>query len=177
MSGDCLKVACAWVLSVASWMTPQPIHSSGYLVNYGSRELIEDQATYRHYDLSLYPDRCGISLISPVHLGQVVWVRVRGGRWHGPCLSVDSMAQRDAYRGIYLNHEIAELPRWLATKLGFENGAQGELWIGLCPPPLNGWGEAEIYEPPLSFYQGERRPLFWPFAPQQRPGTCRGNIQ
>ena len=152
-------------------MTPQPPLSAGLLVNYGSQQLVEDQAWYRGYDLSVYRRRCGIAAMSPVHLGRVAWVRVDGGTWFGPCGVVDTVAQGHFNRAVFSLGEVAEIPRWLAERLGFKNGAQGQVFFGRCPP--TGDWPASRYRPPLRLSQpGETRPSFWPHAPQQMPGPC-----
>lgn len=158
------------LISVSTWLTPQPSSSIGLLVNYGSQQLIEDQAWYRGYDLEGYWERCGIASISPAHLGQVAWVRT-DGEWLGPCLVVDVMARHHFYRGVYWIGEVAEVPRWVASKLRFENGVQGEVWFGRCPPEA-GTVAGEEYRPPLLWDWGDTQPIFWPFPPQQLPGIC-----
>lgn len=176
MSGECLLVGCAWLISVTTWTTPQPRLSAGLLVNYGSSQLIEDQAWFRGYDLGPYRERCGLASISPAHLGSIAWVWTPGHAPYGPCLVVDVMARHHAYRGIYLLGEVAEVPRPLARRLGFENGAQGFVWFGACPPPA--WAEPQAYRPLLQFdHGGERHPQFWPYPEQERPGHCTSQIR
>lgn len=165
-------IAC-FLLSVTSWMTPQPKYSMGLLVNYGDRSYLEGNAQYRHYDLSPYHNRCGIASISPAHLGQIAWLRTETTKWYGPCLVVDVMARHHACQGIYNKHEIAEIPRDIANWFGFENGAGGYVYFDRCPPPTDDWLIPRRYRPPLKFDDGsERHPLFWPYPDQQMPVPC-----
>lgn len=158
------------LIAVSVWLTPQPAFSRGLLVNYGSQQTVEDLAWFHGYDLAPYPDRCGLASISPAHLGQIAWVRTDGG-WAGPCLVVDVMARHHFFTGVYVNREVAEVPRWLAARLGFENGAQGEVWFGRCAPQI-GALEARAYAPPLVYDRGDTQPLFWPYPAQEFPSEC-----
>ena len=165
-----MTTTLSWLIAVSTWLTPQPQLSQGLLVNYGSQYVVERVARYHGYDLSPYSQRCGIASISPVHLGQVAWIKVGQLDWFGPCLVIDVMARKDAYVGIYINHEIAEIPRWLASWFGFTNGAQGLVWFGACPPMDDSM--AQPYQPVLEWDRGDRQPNFWPYPAQQLPTHC-----
>lgn len=160
------------LVSIGTWSAPQPTHSYGLIVVYGSQALVEANADFRGYDLSHYPNRCGFSAISPAELGKIGWFRVGNSGWLGPCISTDAVARADAYGSIYERQEVAEVPRWLANRLGFEYGAWGEVYFGLCPP-LYEWSIPQAYAPPLVVdhppYEGHRS--FYPYPPQQRPVT------
>lgn len=160
----------AILVSISTWVAPEPVHSWGKIYNYGGRSVIEATAEFRGYDLSLYPERCGLSAISPAHLGQLAWVRVEHSGWIGPCLVVDAVARSDAYGLIYERHEIAEVPRWLANRLGFEYGAWGEVYFGLCPPVYE-WSVPQAYAPPLVVDTPPYEPYrsWYPYPEQQRP--------
>lgn len=162
-----------FLISVSTWLTPQPQLSVGYLVNYGDQSVVEGMAWWRDYDLAPYYRRCGIAAMSPVHIGRIAWVRVEGGPWNGPCLVLDVVAQHDYARAVYDLGEIAEVPRWLAHRLGFENGLEGQVWFGVCPPPTEDWTIARPYAPRLRWSEpGERRPHFDRYKAQELPGHC-----
>lgn len=171
---DLCQLAIACILSVASWVTPQPLYSSGLLVTYGNQNLVEANAAVRGYDLGIIPGRCGLSAIAPVHLGELAWVRVEGGAWQGPCTVIDAAARIHALDSIYSRHEIAEVSRSTAAALGFEYGAQGYLWLGPCPPPAESlMMMPEPYAPPLILdRRGESNPHFDPYPLQQIPVNC-----
>lgn len=151
-----------------------PIHSEGLIVAYGSDSLMADQFAYRGYIQDVYWKGCGVAAMSPSMLGRIAWIGA-DGLWVGPCLVVDVVAQHHAYRAVFLLKEIVEVSDVVRKRIGFLNGKVGEVWFGACPPP-EGWGESKSYIPPLMFYQGERRPSFNRFAPQEMPRACRGNI-
>jgi len=163
----------ATLVAVTTWLTPQPQWSMGLLVNYGAQQTVEDQAWFRGYDLRPYRQRCGISAMSPAHLGRIAWVRVSDRPWFGPCLVLDTSARHHFWRNVYVNGEVAEVPRWLARRLGFETGVQGQVWFGACPPPTEDWETPRIYRPPLVFdWSGERHPIWRQYPRQQRPQQC-----
>jgi len=147
-----------------------PTHAEGLLVAYGSQGLVEANAEYRGYDLSPYWQRCGVATMSPADLGKIIWLKVDGGEWLGPCLAVDVAAQVDFDRIVYKMHEVAEVPFWMAEMMGFENGGWGQVYIGDCSP---GDGSvAQTYAPLKTEWQGEARPLFWPYPTQELPRDC-----
>lgn len=147
-----------------------PQHSVGLLVNYGDQSYIEGNAEYRGYDLSHYPRRCGVASVTPSLLGKIVWVRTEHTQWYGPCLVVDVMARHHFYDGVYIKHEIMELPRWLCSRLGFQNGEVGYVWVGQRPPSPVDRRTAREYQPKLMFDGGrEKHPIFWPYPQQQYP--------
>jgi len=160
----------AILVSISTWAAPQPVHSYGDIYNYGGQSVIEATAAFRGYTLDGYLG--GISAISPAHLGQVAWVRVGNSGWVGPLTVVDAVARSDAYGSIYERQEIAEVPRWLAHRLGFEYGAAGELYLGLCPPVYE-WSVPAPYAPPLVVDHPPYEPhrSWYPYPPQQRPVT------
>ena len=165
-----MATTLSWLIAVSTWLTPQPQLSQGLLVNYGSQQTVEDQAWFHGYNLTPYLRRCGISSISPVHLGTIAWVKVGRARWFGPCLVVDSSARHNAYKLIYINHEVAEIPRWLASWFGFKNGAIGLVYFGACPPMDDSM--AQPYQPVLEWDHGDRQPLFWPYPKPELPVMC-----
>lgn len=169
----CTAVLC--IISNFTWGYPQPVYSSGLLVTYGSQSLVEANADYRSYDLSVYPDRCGLSGISPAGLGRIAYVRTAGSDWIGPCLVVDAVGKVDAYGSIYDRHEIAEVSRSVAEELGFQYGSEGFIWFGLCPPnPDSLWPQPQPYSPPLVWDTGEPdgHRSWGPYPSQQIPIDC-----
>lgn len=159
------------IVAVSTWLTQMPPHSQGLLVTYGSQHLIEVNAQYRGYDLSYYKNRCGVSAISPSDIGKVVWLRVEGQDWYGPCLTVDAGARRHFYHLVYVNHEIAEVPVWMAERFKFPHGSsrQGEVFRGLCPPHSE--SIPEDYAPPLLWDEYGPNPYF-KIPDQQIPVDC-----
>lgn len=171
----CLPIFLNCLLSLALWAQAPPAYSEGLLVVYGGNLLIESNALYHGYDLGPYPDRCGLSGISPSSLGKIAWVRLDGSDWVGPCLVVDAVAQVDAYASIYERHEVAEVSRDTAAALGFEYGQWGYVFWGSCPPPADSLHYSAMpYAPELTPYQepytGPRS--FAPYANQQMPVSC-----
>lgn len=168
-----LDILLPAILAVLSWAEPQPIYSEGLIVIYGNQQLVQANAHWRGYDLSSNPKDCGLSAISPVHLGQLAWVSADGGRWLGPCTVVDAVSRKDAYASIFLRHEVAEVSRSIARELGFTNGGQwGYIFFGPCPPTAH--LEPELYVPRLAWdhppYQ--KTPSYFPYPLQQWPIDC-----
>lgn len=156
------------LVSMTTWLTPSPQHSQGLLVAYGNQLLVEANADYRDIDLSPYWNRCGISAISPRDLAKIVWVKA-DDKWLGPCIFIDAGARHHFYNLVYVNHEIAEIPFWMADMMGFENGEWGEIFIGLCPPTDDSL--AVEYQPFLKF--DDSGYLLWREWPrQQMPVQC-----
>ena len=161
----------AIIVALSTWLAPHPAHMQGRFVYYGSQRLIEANASYRGYDLSHYPERCGLSAIGPDGLGKIYWIRVPGGKWHGPCLAVDVVAQRDFYLSVYDRQEIAELGAVQREWLGFRATTWGEVHIGLCPPDES--STAQWYAPDMKIQRAYRpEPALWPFPAQQMPVNC-----
>lgn len=164
-----------FLVAVSTWLTASPQHAEGLLVYYGSDRLARSNAEYRGYDITLYKDNCGLSVISPSDLGKIVWVKIYTGEsyyWYGPCLGVDVAARRDFHRIVYRNQEVAEISRTLRDKLNFTHGKWGEIYIGLCPP-LPGQSIPRRYIPPLHFdYSGEMRNPYIRWPKQQSPASC-----
>jgi len=160
------------MVSVETWLMPSPAHAEGLLVRYGPQWLVESVAEYRGYDLSPYPDRCGLSLISPSDLGKIVWVRQADGTHYGPCLAVDVAARQHFAWIVYNNREVAEVPNHISTMMGFKNGQWGEIYIGVCPPPAD--SIPAYYQPPLVLDPDPQSitPSMWPYPEQQLPGEC-----
>lgn len=169
-----LDILAGFILAVASWIVPQPVHSVGLLVTYGGQDLVQANADWHGYDLAPYPGRCGLSGISPAMLGRIAWVRT-DGRWIGPCLVLDVVARSDAYESIYLRQEVAEVSRATAAQLGFVYGAPGEVWFGVCPPKDDA-EPASAYRPPLAFDRApfDQTPSFYPYPAQQLPHSDCG---
>jgi hypothetical protein len=163
------------ILSVWSWSQPQPTYSQGRLFNYGdkNRVTIEANARFHGYTLAPYPNRCGMASISPAMLGRIAWVRTPGHNWI-ECLVVDVDGRDDAYRAIYRDHEIAEVPDWMASQLGFSHGADGYVFFGVCPPRSE---TPQFYAPPLVLDTvGEVTPSFFPYSKQEKPVDCKIGI-
>jgi len=151
------------------WLQPFPNYVYGNIVNYGNQYLVEVNAQYRNYDLSLYPNRCGVSLMSPSDLGKSVWIKLPSGIWI-QCVSIDAGAWIDYYDLIYLKEEIVEVPNWV-LKLFTDNCCitQGEIYIGLCPPENNLYPIK--YNPKLELSNTYERPYF-EWNKQQIPTKC-----
>lgn len=152
-------------------MTAAPHHSKGLLVLYGNDSLAKANAEYRNYDITNFHQDCGVALMSPADLGKIVWIRLPDGSYYGPCLSIDTGARHDFYDLIYVKHEIAEVTETLAKRLRFPHGssAQGEIYIGQCPPPA--WSEPREYQPKLVF-SNEPTP-YREWNKQQHPIECK----
>ena len=161
----------ALVVAIWVWLTPSPRHAQGLLVRYGPQWLVEQVAEYRGYDLSPYSDRCGVSLISPSDLGRVVWIKQADGSWYGPCLAMDAAAREHFAWIVYNNWEVAEVPNFLAEKMGFCCGQMGEIFIGICPPVDS---TPEFYRPPKIWETdpGTVTPSMYPYPAQVFPGEC-----
>lgn len=158
------------LVSVATWLSPMPVHAHGLIVSYGSNRLMHDQFWVRGYTREGYAG--GLAAASPSMLGRVAWVRTHGA-WVGPLLVVDVMARHDFYRGVYVNGEIAEVSDEVRLRLGIVNGAIGEVYFGLCPPPPDRNYVGIPYTPPLTWDMGnDRQPLFWPYPAQEWPIAC-----
>jgi len=177
MHNDIVYFLISAILSIASWSTPQPKLSTGLLVVYGNQRLVEANADWHGYNLSLIPDRCGFSAISPAHLGQLAYFSVDGEHWIGPCQDDDAVSRGDAYDSIYGRHEIAEIRRSDALKLGFEYGHQGYIYFSPCPP--RSIVLARPYAPPLSFDYPpyDYTPSFYPYPEQQKVVRCNFSLR
>src|SRR3990167_5316997 len=160
------------LVTIAVWLMPSPQHAEGLLVRYGPQWLVEAVAEYRGYDLSPYPDRCGLSLISPSDLGKIVWVRQLDGSWYGPCLAMDVAARKDFAWIVYYAQEVAEVPNSISEKMGFANGQWGEVYIGDCPPSSD--SVPQVYRPPYELDKDPNSvtPSMWPYPAQQYPVNC-----
>lgn len=160
------------IVSLATWLSPMPIHSQGLLVRYGNQSLVEANATYHEVDLSPYWNRCGLSAISPSDMFKVVWVRnPTTGEWLGPCVFIDAANRKHFETIVYTNHEVAEIPFWLADILGAEFGQWGEVSVSLCPPTDD--SIAVRYSPQLRRDSGGS--LGWRYWPKQElPVACDG---
>lgn len=165
----------ALLISVATWATPEPQHSAGLLVIYGSDRLVAANADWHGYTLDGYAG--GLASISPAHLGRIAWIRRAGLPWIGPLLVVDVTARHD-FPGALARREIAEITYADAHTLGFDNGGQdGYVWWGVCPPA--DLPPAEPYAPPLvwDFAPYEHTPSWAPYAAQQRPVDCAARME
>lgn len=165
-----------WLLvlvSVMTWLTPAPAHAEGLLVRYGPQWLVEQVATYREYDLSPYPERCGLSVMSPSDLGKTVWVKQADGTWFGPCLAMDVADRKNFARYVYDYGEVAELPNLLTERMGFCCGQWGEISISSCPPFPDSLPDR--YIPPLKrdYNPNSITPSMWPYPAQQFPQACK----
>lgn len=162
-------------VSIATWLWPMPAHAEGLLVRYGPQWLVESVADYRGYDLFPYPDRCGLSLISPSDLGKTVWIKQADGSWYGPCLAVDVAAREHFAWIVYNNWEVAEVPNSVSDRMGFTHGQWGEIFVGACPPPEG--SSPGYYQPPRAWEADPQRvtPSMWPYPAQMWPIPCPGN--
>lgn len=161
------------LVTIKVWSTPLPadIPVYGKLVNYGSQSVVEANARWRGYDLSPYHERCGGALLSPSDLGKVFWVRVDED-WVGPCLSVDAAARADFALLAGEWRDIVEVGGVLPDRLGFEYGAWGHVYVGLCPPEQV--SREHIYDPVLAYDWHSQEPhvSFYPYPQQQYPVDC-----
>lgn len=148
-----------------------PPLSSGLVVAYGDDRLMADQIAYRDYSTRGLWHECGVAVMSPAMLGRIAWVRTTGP-WVGPCVVADVVAQHHYARAVYVLGEVVEVSDRVRLALGFKNGADGQVWFGPCPPP-DDWTAPRPYHPALRYAAaGERRPAFWPHAPQQAVTAC-----
>jgi hypothetical protein len=161
-------------LTIAVVAAPQPKHSEGLLVVYGSQYLVEQNAAYRGYTLGDLPDRCGMSGISPVMLGRLAYVRTPGHDWVGPCRIVDAVAAHDAVDSIEGRKEIAEITWDTAAALGFEHGGVwGEIWFDPCPPDPRARHQPERYTLTRDYSMWPWRwSSFYPYPAQEWPVVC-----
>jgi len=160
------------VVSIQTWMTPVPAHSSGWLVYYGPRYLVKANAEYRGYDLSPYWKECGVAVMSPADLGKTVWFRRHPGqRWVGPCLAVDVSKRSEFYWNVLEQGKVAEVSTEVRKALGFEKGIKAEMYVGSCPPRIS---EPRRYLPSVTLDKPPMgpNPLFWPYPKQELPQRC-----
>lgn len=158
------------VVTADTWMTPLRGHRSGWLTVYGNQPIVEANADFRGYDLSLSPRRCGLAAISPSMLGQIVWVRTSHGQWE-MCYVVDVVSRVDWFNYTDSGY-LADLPRWLVAEWGSAYGVYGEFYLGACPPGES--SQASDFQPqyeidaerPVRGYSG------WPYPAQQQPVEC-----
>lgn len=123
------------IVSVNTWLQPQPPLTYGRLVLYGNQRLVDANAEWHGYELSHYPNNCGFSALSPANLGQIAYFSVDGKTWVGPCLAVDVSKRSDYYNLVVEKREVAEVSANIANLLGFEQGGKmGYVYYGLCPP-------------------------------------------
>lgn len=164
-----------FIVAFSTWMSASPQHAEGLLVYYGSQQLIEANAAYRGYSLAPYKGRCGVSAISPADLGKIVWLRVEGREWYGPCLFIDVGAKHDFYNLVYIKREVAEVGPAIRNYFNFKWGssAWGEIYIGLCPPLDN--TSRRPYQPPLAFNSTDYRLPYTQWPEQQLPVDCTKN--
>lgn len=161
-----------YVITIALWLTPVPAHAEGRLVVYGNQNLIEANAQFRGYDLAPYRERCGVSALSPADLGKIYWLRPSSDSpWYGPCLAVDVAKRTDFYTYVTELKEVAEIPRWLATRWGAEFSLRGEVAVSLCPPQYHSQARPYVL-PPLELTNLHPHPSFYPYPPQQLPEPC-----
>ena len=159
----------AWlIVSVITWLTPLPTHAQGRLVRYGPQWLIEANAEFRSYDLAPYRDRCGLAVMSPADLGKIVWVRLPGEAWYGPCLAVDVAMRKHFYQYVEVYREVAELGDQQRRLLGnWPASTWGEVFVGACPPAPSA-GQPQPYRL-AQIQEGGPHASFYPYPPQQRP--------
>ena len=157
------------VVSVATWLTPLPQHAEGRLVRYGPQYLVEANAEFRGYDLSPYRDRCGLAAMSPADLGRILWLRLPGGEWYGPCLVVDVAMRKHFYTYVQEYQEIVEVGDRQRKLLGdWPSSAWGEVFVGRCPPRL---GQPILYRL-TDVRQGGPHSSFYPYPAQEIPARC-----
>lgn len=158
------------VLAVSSWLVPQPKYSEGLLENYGGQSVVLANAQWHNYSLDDIPGRCGMASVSPRHLGQIVWVSVDRIIWY-ECVVVDVGGRNMAVDAIFGRHEIGEIPRWLANKMGFEYGHHGYMFFGKCPPNL-GQSPQPYTVPYVLDRVGEWTPSMYPYPKREIPIEC-----
>ncbi len=171
MLNDLFGPFLAAILAISSWITPQPQLSIGLIGVYGGQQLVEANAQFHGYNLGPTVG-CGLSSISPAHLGKLAWISFDGYNYIGPCLVVDVVARGDAYGSIYQRHEIAEIRRSDLERFGLEWGKTGYIWFGYCPPIFT--TPAEEYRPVLKWdYEPfDWTPSFFPYPKQQEVKKC-----
>lgn len=141
-----MQITYTFVVILSIWLTPMPHHSMGLLVNYGSVDISRANAEYHGYSLDNFA--FGAASMSPSDLGKIVWVRVTGGNWFGPGLIVDTASRKDMYPYISKG-EILEVDIRAVKALGFEYGAQGEAFVGKCPPERDSIPQKYVLENPV----------------------------
>lgn len=163
------RLLAALVVSISTWLEPQPKLSEGLLVNYGSRQIVRANAEWHGYSL---PDDCGLASIGASHLGQLAWISVDKRNWIGPCRVVDVVARIHFYDSVFVRKEVAEIPRWMANELGFEYGHHGFIWFGACKPDKD--EPAEFYIPNLEFDfpPTDYTPSLYPYPEEKRVVDC-----
>lgn len=164
----------AMVVTFATWMTPIQGHQSGVFVTYGGQALVEANAEFHGYDIDWSPTRCGIASVSPVMLGQIVWIRNEDGEWV-LCYVVDVVQRRHWYNYAAVNGFLADIPRDLMNEWGSPNGAvgvRGELYMGVCPPV--GSSRPTRFDPhyQIDTWEPDKAYSGWPYPKQQRPMDC-----
>jgi hypothetical protein len=171
MLNDLLNPFLIAILAVSSWLSPQPQLSIGLIGVYGNQRLVDANAEFHGYDLQP-TGGCGLSSISPAHLGKLAWISFDRYNWIGPCLVVDVVARGDAYGSIYQRHEISEIRRSDLERFGLEWGGTGYMWFGACPPITT--GPAQEYRPELKwdYPPYDRTPSMYPYPEQQEVIRC-----
>ncbi len=99
-----------------TWMTPMPNYVSGRAVFYAPY-VMDATADYRGIDYEEQGCIGGVSLMSPLDIGQKVWVKV-DGNWYGPFCSVDCARRGDMYSIVVIREEVVELNFEMALQLG-----------------------------------------------------------
>ena len=163
------------VVILAVWLFAMPRHAFGLIGNYGSVRTTEANALYRSYSMEGF--ECGGALMSPSDIGKVFWLRRPGGKWFGPCLSVDVASRKDFYTYVTLQGKILEVDERGMKFLDAEHGTQGEVYVGVCPPPATSVAR-EYSLPYVKFDPEGDRWTYWKHGLriQQRPLTveeCR----
>lgn len=162
------------IVSWNTWTTPQPYYNYGKIINYGDYSIIESTAKYNGYNLKGY--KGGVSSISPVHIGQIVWIKDSKGIWQGAYLIVDVSRQHDFYTIVYEYNEILEVPKLLLDELGLPLVSIGEIYIDKCPPnEYNVENYPRNYKPKLELLEGEYKESIYkyPLPKQELPIDCK----
>lgn len=145
-----------------------PRHASGRLVRYGGDYLARVNADFHGYTLPA--SGCGLAVMSPADLGKLVWVRVPGGPWVGPCRSVDVAKRTDFLAYVNDLEEIVEITDSTRAQLGITENVFGEAYVGQCPPERETMAAVYHVNPRFST---EPTPSFCcPYAEQEREVKC-----
>ncbi len=118
-----------------TWMTGHPIYSAGAATFYAPG-VMEATAYVRGMSLEGFVD--GVSLMSPIDIGQEVWIK-HDGRWEGPFLSVDTAQQNHMCQAIQTRGEVIEVGYRTAQRWGMTDWPKVHEWktyveVSLVPP-------------------------------------------
>lgn len=123
------------LVTYETWMTGHPMYTKGAATFYAPG-VMEATAHVRGMSLDGYVD--GVSLMSPVDIGQEVWIKYNG-IWEGPFLSVDTAQQNHMCQAIQTRGEVIEVGYKTANRWGMTDWPKIHLWkvdveVSLVPP-------------------------------------------